>query len=278
MKKLLLILILASGPLYGQPVQIPADDASTWSMFTYDMGNLFKGIGYSYTRPLYWGKSQWATFGGMVAATGTVYLFDTQTSEYFTGRKEDIPQWLQDYGRVYGGPVTNAALTTAVYFTGLFTHNPKLRRTGVLLMSSAASAGMLQQFLKGFVGRARPLSGQSKDTFKPFWQGSGEYHSFPSGHTVMAFTTAYAIAKQFRSPWVKAGIYAVGIVPGISRLWEGKHWLSDVVFSVGLSIFTVEAIDRYLDSRYSEKYHAKDKNVSWNLQFGPGTLGVLIEF
>ena len=84
MKKLLLILILASGPLYGQPVQIPADDASTWSMFTYDMGNLFKGIGYSYTRPLYWGKSQWATFGGMVAATGTVYLFDTQTSEYFT--------------------------------------------------------------------------------------------------------------------------------------------------------------------------------------------------
>jgi membrane-associated phospholipid phosphatase len=247
-------------------------------MFTYDMGNLFKGIGYSYTRPLYWGKSQWATFGGMVAATGTVYLFDTQTSEYFTGRKEDIPQWLQDYGRVYGGPVTNAALTTAVYFTGLFTQNPKLRRTGVLLMSSAASAGMLQQFLKGFVGRARPLSGQSKDTFKPFWQGSGEYHSFPSGHTVMAFTTAYAIAKQFRSPWVKAGIYAVGIVPGISRLWEGKHWLSDVVFSVGLSIFTVEAIDRYLDSRYSEKYHAKDKNVSWNLQFGPGTLGVLIEF
>jgi membrane-associated phospholipid phosphatase len=277
-KKLLLILILSSGTLCGQTIAMPADDATTWRSFTYDMGNLFKGIGYSYTRPLYWGKSQWLTFGGLVGVTGTAYLFDTQTSEYFTGRKEEVPKWLQDYGRAYAGPVGNGVLSGAVYFTGLFTKNQKLRRTGVLMMSSASSAGLLQQFLKGFVGRARPLSGETKDTFKPFWQGSSDYHSFPSGHTVMAFTTAYAIAKQFKSPWAKAGIYAVGIVPGVSRLWEGKHWLSDVVFSVGLSIFTVEAIDRYLDTRYSEKYNAQDKKVSWNLQFGPGTLGVLIEF
>ena len=57
-----------------------------------------------------------------------------------------------------------------------------------------------------------------------------------SGPTTKAFTMAYAIAKQFGGPWVKAGIYAAGIVAGISRLWKGKHWLSDIVFRLGLSI------------------------------------------
>ena len=277
-KKFVLLWILISGSLCAQQRPEPFQDASMWRHFTYDMGSVFKGIGYSYSRPLHWGGSQWATFGGVVAATGTAYIFDTQVSDYFVGIKDDIPPFIQEYGRVYGGPVGNAILSGAVYSTGLLTKNPKLRRTGVLMLSSASSAALLQTFLKGFVGRARPLAEKGKDTFKPLWQGDGQFHSFPSGHTVMAATTAYALSKQFRSPWIKAGIYAVGMVPGVSRLWDGKHWLSDVVFSWALSIFTVEAIDRYLDSRYSEKYNQGEKSLSWNLQFGPGTVGVLLEF
>ncbi len=271
--------ILLSCSLCAQQRTEPSKDASTWKHFGYDMESVFKGIGYSYSRPLHWEKSQWMTFGGVVAATGTAYVFDTQVSEYFIGIKEDIPPFIQDYGSTYAGPVANAALSGAVYFTGLFTENPKLRRTGVLMLASASSAGLLQTFVKGLVGRARPLAEKGKDTFKPFWQGDGQFHSFPSGHTVMAFTTAYSLSNQFRSPWVKAGIYAVGMVPGVSRLWDGKHWLSDVVFSWALSIFTVEAIDLYLDSRYSEKYNNREKkSLSWNLQLGPGTVGVLLEF
>ena len=95
---------------------------------------------------------------------------------------------------------------------------------------------------------------------------------------MLAFTNAYAISKQFKNPWVKAGIYTLGAIPGFSRLWDGQHWLSDVAFSFIVSIVTVESIDRYLDKKYSEKYNDQQKAVSWNLNFGPGTIGLSIGF
>lgn len=167
--------------------------------------------------------------------------------------------------------------TGGVYLTGLFTDNEKLRRTGVLLIASATSAGLLQQFTKSLIGRARPASGKTKDTFDPF-NSNRNFHSFPSGHTMLAFTNAYAIAKQFKSPWTKAGIYTVGLIPGVSRLWDGQHWFTDVALGVVTSIFTVECIDSYLNSRYDEKYMQQTKKISWNLDFGIGKVGVVGRF
>ncbi len=94
----------------------------------------------------------------------------------------------------------------------------------------------------------------------------------------MAFTTAYALGKQFKSPWIKGGIYAVGLVPGVSRLWTDQHYLSDVALSIAISIFTVEAIDRYLNTKYDKKYNQQEKKVSWDLNFSPGQLGVVVRF
>jgi len=160
----------------------------------------------------------------------------------------------------------------------LFAKNEKLRRTGVLLVASASSAGLLQQLTKSLIGRARPLSGKGKDTFDPF-NPDRRYHSFPSGHAILAFTNAYAIGKQFKNPWIKGGIYALGLVPGVSRLWDGEHWLSDVALGFAISIFTVESIDKYLDRRYDSKYNEqKQKKISWNLNLGIGKVGVIGQF
>lgn len=246
-------------------------------MFTYDMGNLFKGVGYSYLRPLHWKGREWSQFGAVVGTTGLSYLVDDNTSSFIRRQQQSVPQFIRDYGTFYGSPENNYLVTSGVYAVGLIAKNQKLRRTGVLLMASATSAGLLQQILKSAVGRARPLAGLGKDTFDPF-NSSRNFHSFPSGHALMAFTNAYAIAKQFKSPWVKAGVYTVGAIPGLSRIWDGQHWLSDFVFAIAISIATVESVDRYLDKKYDEKYNMQDKEVSWNLNFGPGTLGLVIEF
>jgi len=246
-------------------------------MFTYDIGNVFTGVGYSYTRPFHWKGKQWADFGTVVGGTGLVYLFDDNTSRFIRNNREGVPRWLRDYGEIYGSPENNYIATTGVYLTGLFLKDEKLRRTGVLLIASATSAGLLQQVLKSVVGRARPLAELGKDTFDPF-NSSRNFHSFPSGHAILAFTNAYAIAKQFKNPWIKAGIYTVGAIPGISRVWDGQHWLSDMVFAFAISIATVESIDRYLDSKYDQKYNNQSKKVSWNLTFGPGQLGLNLRF
>jgi len=276
-KSMLLLVLLYFGSQYAQDSIIPMPE-TRWDMLKYDSRNIFMSIGHSYTRPLYWKGEQWADFGATVLGTGAAYLFDDGTSEYFRSIKEDVPEVIRDYGFEYGSPANNYLITGGVYAVGLVIKNEKLRRTGVLLIASASSAGLLQQILKSAVGRARPLSGKSKDTYRPFWNGDREFHSFPSGHAILAMTNAHAIAKQFKSPWIKGGIYTLGSIPAISRLWEGKHWLSDIVMGVAISVFTVESIDRYLDKKYNEKYNDRSKNLSWNLNFGPGQIGLAVQF
>ncbi|WP_299529921.1 phosphatase PAP2 family protein [Ulvibacterium sp.] len=249
-----------------------------WDMFKYDIGNVFLGVGHAYSRPLHWQGEQWGDFGITMVGTGFAYFLDDPTSRYFRDIKEDIPQVIRDYGFQYGSPSNNYMITGAVYLAGLAIKDEKLRRTGVLLISSATAGGFLQQILKSAVGRARPLSGKTKDTFRPLWSGDKDFHSFPSGHAILALTNAHAIAKQFKSPWIKGGIYTLGAIPSISRLWEGKHWLSDVVFSAVVSIFIVESIDRYLDTKYDEKYNDNRKKISWDLNFGPGQFGIVARF
>jgi Membrane-associated phospholipid phosphatase len=271
-----LFLLIIVAPVMGQ---VDEKEKNLWNDFTYDIGNVFGGVGYAYSRPFHWQGNDWANFGYLTGGTLLLATVDEEVNHWKNGFRQDIPDFVIDYGHEYGSPENNYMLTGGVYLAGLFTKNEKLRRTGVLLISSATAGGFLQQVSKRIIGRARPKSGESSDTFDPFHLNRVyNYDSFPSGHAMLAFSNAYAIAKQFRSPWVKAGIYTVGLIPGFVRVVDDFHWFSDVAFSTVLSIFIVESIDRYLDSKYDEKYNNNSKEVSWNLSFGPNTMGVSLRF
>lgn len=272
-----LALLLLTISMNGQEIQ-PRKEKNLWNNFTYDVGNMFGGVGYSYSRPLHWKGKDWANFGYLMGGTFLLFAVDDELKDWKNGFNQDIPDAIKDYGHEYGSPENNYMFTGGVYLAGLLTKNEKLRRTGVLLISSATAGGFLQQVGTRLVGRSRPNSGDKSGTFDPF-DLDRVSDSFPSGHAMLAFSNAYAIAKQFKSPWIKGGLYTIGMIPGIVRIVDDFHWISDVAFSTVLSIFIVESIDKYLDSKYNEKYNdQKPKNVSWNLSFGPSTLGVSLHF
>ncbi len=273
-----LLVFLLTLPLLGQELEVQKKK-TLWNDFTYDIGNIFGGVGHAYSRPFHWKGNDWANFGLVTGGTLLLFTVDDEINHWTRGFNEDIPEFVMDYGHEYGSPENNYMLTGGVYLAGLFTKNEKLRRTGVLLISSATAGGFLQQVSKRIIGRARPKSGESSGTYDPFHLDRVfDYDSFPSGHAMLAFSNAYAIAKQFKSPWVKAGLYTVGMVPGFVRIMDDFHWFSDVAFSTALSIFIVESIDKYLDSKYDKKYNETSKKVSWNLTFGPRTMGVALQF
>ncbi|UJH68717.1 phosphatase PAP2 family protein [Allomuricauda sp. SCSIO 65647] len=250
-----------------------------WNDFTYDIGNVFGGMGHSYSRPFHWKGNDWANFGYLSGGTLLLAAIDDEFDTWADGFRDDVPGFITEYGHKYGNPNNNYMLTGGVYLVGLFTKNEKLRRTGVLLISSATAGGLLQQVSKRIIGRARPRSGDSSSTFDPLHLDRiFNYDSFPSGHAMLAFSNAYVIAKQFKNPWIKAGLYTIGSIPGFVRVIDRFHWISDVAFSTVLSIFIVESIDRYLDKKYSEKYNADTKKLSWNLTFGPNTMGFVVQF
>tara|TARA_R110002049_G_scaffold97734_3_gene238010 strand:- start:361 stop:1269 length:909 start_codon:yes stop_codon:yes gene_type:complete len=286
MKKLIMfvLLLFIYNVTYSQDKTIDLNlkkDRDMWQSFTYDLGNMAGGMGYAYSRPLYWKKKQLTNLAYVTAGTAALYTIDDNVDSWADGWRNDVPRWITNYGNDIGSPNNNFMLTGAVYLTGLFTENPKLRRTGVLLISSAAASGLLQQVSKRIIGRARPKANVGKDVFDPLhFDRVFNYDSFPSGHVMLGFTNAYAIAKNFDSPWVKAGLYTVGSIPGIARIIDRFHWISDVAFSTAISIFIVEAIDRFLDTKYDEKYNDKraKQKVAWDLQVTPQSFGITMNF
>ncbi len=55
--------------------------------------------------------------------------------------------------------------------------------------------------------------------------------SFPSGHTAEAFANAeiLRIHAGKKSPWLAVGGYLIAVTTGYLRMYNNRHWLSDVV-------------------------------------------------
>ena len=60
-------------------------------------------------------------------------------------------------------------------------------------------------------------------------------HSFPSGHTCLAFVGAELVRMEYGWGW-GLGAYAVAASVSYLRVYDGRHWVSDVLFGAGLGI------------------------------------------
>ncbi len=255
---------------------------TNWDAFKYDVGSIWGGIKYTYTRPFHWQKKDFMILGGLVGTSAVLYSFDEESRDFFSRQEKDFPKILDDFGWYFGSPQNHYMLSGGIYGVGLFTKNEKLRRLGVLLITSSTAAGFIQTVSKTAFGRERPYRDEfegSKSGFH-FMSSEAHQHSFPSGHAILSTITAHAIAKQFKSIWAKTFIYSLGAIAPVQRLTSGSHWLTDVTVGIVLGVVTVEAVDKYLDKRYDSKYNdrRKDKKVSWNVSFTGNTLGLIGTF
>lgn len=67
-----------------------------------------------------------------------------------------------------------------------------------------------------------------------------KYNSFPSGHTATAFMSAELLSREygFRSHWYSYAGYAAAAGTGILRMYNNRHWFSDVVAGAGIGILS----------------------------------------
>ncbi|NII29215.1 phosphatase PAP2 family protein [Pseudoflavitalea sp. X16] len=65
-----------------------------------------------------------------------------------------------------------------------------------------------------------------------------DYYSFPSGHTANAFVAAEFMRQEYKdvSPWYGVAGYAMAATTGYLRMYNNKHWFSDVVAGAGVGI------------------------------------------
>ncbi len=56
---------------------------------------------------------------------------------------------------------------------------------------------------------------------------NGESYSFPSGHSSAVFTTAGVVSRH-HGPWVAGAALGLGVLTGLGRMEDLKHYASDV--------------------------------------------------
>lgn len=274
---LLLFLLFVPNLICAQDTLFIPKPDTKWSQVKDDGKLIVNSILHVYSRPAHWKGNDWLTFGAISLATGLTHLYEDQFNTYFVKQGKDIPTSIKDFGFYFGKPLANYGLTGSVYFLGLVTDNDKIRHTGILLISSASAAGIIQSVSKTLVGRARPSAGEGKLSFHPF-SNEPAYHSFPSGHAILSFTTAYAIGKQINNPYLKYGIYGIGMITPVSRLWKGAHWLTDVGLGIAISVVVVDSVDKYLKKEYAEENQLKKKRINWQFRAGVNQIGIVGEF
>lgn len=62
-------------------------------------------------------------------------------------------------------------------------------------------------------------------------------NSFPSGHTATAFMGAELVRMEYGG-WYGVGAYAIATSVGFMRMYNGRHWLHDVVAGAGVGILS----------------------------------------
>ncbi|MBD7994917.1 phosphatase PAP2 family protein [Arthrobacter sp. Sa2CUA1] len=139
--------------------------------------------------------------------------------------------WLTNLGGTVGLPLIAGAAVLALCWW-------KRSWTPLLLVATAAAGSLLLTVAgKSIVGRHRPAL---EDAVPPY-----EYSaSFPSGHSLNSLavigTLAYLLVLYLHSRWVRTAVLAGAAVfiaaVGLSRVYLGHHWLTDVLVAWTLGL------------------------------------------
>jgi membrane-associated phospholipid phosphatase len=144
-----------------------------------------------------------------------------------------------DVFRQAGDIKVYTALTVGTLGLGLLAKDAGITRTGGQLAASGVLAAASFGLLKVVTGRSRPDAGQGTYDFHPF-SGGG---SFPSGHSALAFALATTLGDASHSTWVTAGLYVIASGTAWSRVYDQRHWPSDVFLGAALGITSAKLVN-----------------------------------
>ena len=153
------------------------------------------------------------------------------------------------FGRFYGEPLTPVILGSFFIIHGNSTGNPANKKLGFEIVQSFFYALGLTKTLKYVFGRERPFTAKTAFEFYPLSLRSNDYLALPSGHTTIAFALSTVISENSKSDFWKTAVYVPAVITALSRVYENRHWASDVFLGAAIGYFSA----KFFTQRHSAK-------------------------
>lgn len=171
--------------------------------------------------------------------SGQIKSFNSQIRDEFT---EDIDRKvsIDDFSRYVPAVSVYALNAFGVKGKNNMRDRSVILGTSLIIMTSSVFA------LKSITNVERP-DGTSNN-------------SFPSGHTAVAFAGAEFLYQEYKdqSIWYGVGGYVIATGTGIFRMYNNRHWLTDVAAGAGIGILSTKIaywINPYLTRKL---FHGKE--------------------
>ena len=200
------------------------------------------------------------TIGLVVLGVATATQLDEHLAQRFQSPSFQSNSALHRTSSIAGavGDPGALLLTAGLYATGRIVRRPELADVGLHATEAIVVSGALTGLLKFASGRARPQVatlepdelGPDTDEFHP-GRGLGGFTSFPSGHTTAAFAAASAITSELQHSHPGTArvagplLYGGAALVGLSRIYDNKHWASDVVMGAAVGTFVGRRVVEY---------------------------------
>jgi membrane-associated phospholipid phosphatase len=229
------------------------------------------------TRPLFTWRDA-VLGGGFVLATIAIRPLDKSAEEAL---QQPDRQKNKIFRRSAKGLRTLAApgaviIGVGMYATGRISNNDHLAELGLHGTESLFIGEGIAEVLKDFFGRARPFVDTNPDNFQLLrgFGSSDKYHSFPSGHAVAGFAAAAAVTAETSRWWpnttliIGPAMYGGAALIGLSRMYDNRHWASDIIMGAAIGTFAGTKVVRYFHE------HPGNKLDKWllNASVQPGDL------
>ncbi|MCO4755140.1 MAG: phosphatase PAP2 family protein, partial [Bacteriovoracaceae bacterium] len=180
----------------------------------------------SFYIPLDINKKNLAIFAATTSIGLVLFKNDQEIMDYVQDTKSQTVRESADY---MNDQVPKAVPVVALgsYFLGITLKNGELKQAGLIAITGGLATGLVTQAFKYTFGRKRPNQDAGPyDFFNP------GHHSFFSGHTSSAFSLATAIAEVYgdKNKAVPYLAYGAAAFAAYARMYDNKHWASDVFY------------------------------------------------
>lgn len=161
----------------------------------------------------------------LAAGTGLAIATDQSAMNHVVSKSPSFNQENIDVSNALVGGFIAAPV--ALYGLGHFVRSPQAREAGILSGEAMLDSVVVEQGMKLMFWRERPSMNNASGHF--FKSDAGIDSSFPSSHSVVAWSAAAVLAGEYPSRWTQLLIYGAATGVSITRVMGQQHFPSDVL-------------------------------------------------